>query len=170
MLNTEPVIRSYRSDEFLLDSPIDEFQHVQLTGSGLLLVHNNNIYFANDVTRLDEPCYQITASGSDELLNGLTLATYRGFYKMHSSKQNIQYLPLVNSDHALRRKAALWVSPDSETLIFASFNMTNVSKIKNFQTTGTKPLMASSSFKTDNFYYEKVISIIHAIHLFDSRD
>lgn len=78
---TEPVIQSSGSDEFLLDSPIDEFQHVQLTGSGLLLVHNNNIYFANDVTRLDEPCYQITASGSDELLNGLTLATYRGFYK-----------------------------------------------------------------------------------------
>ena len=65
-------------DGFLLDSPIDEFQHVQLTGSGLLLVHNNNIYLANDVTRLGEPCYQITASGSDELLNGLTLATYRG--------------------------------------------------------------------------------------------
>ena len=140
-------------DGFLLDSPIDEFQHVQLTGSGLLLVHNNNIYFANDVTRLSEPCYQITDSGSDVLLNGLTLATYRGPQKMQSFKLNFQYL----LNHALRRKSALWVSPNFETLVLASFDMTNVSKIRNYQTTRTtKTLKGSASLKTDYFFYEKV--------------
>ena len=60
--------------------PEARFQHVEWTSRGLLLVLRNNLYWAEDAAaRLGGEARQITSSGpGEDIVNGLTLASYRG--------------------------------------------------------------------------------------------
>ena len=60
--------------------PEARFQHVEWTSRGLLIVLRNNLYWAEDaVARQGGEARQITSSGpGEDIVNGLTLASYRG--------------------------------------------------------------------------------------------
>ena len=62
-----------------LDRRIEEFQHAEWAGDGIVLVHDNNVYFLAD-PRKPSSVERITNTDSRFVFNGLAQGIYNGIH------------------------------------------------------------------------------------------
>ena len=125
---------------------VDEFQHVDWAGDGLVAVVENDIYLVENISSRED-VIPLTKTGSEYLFNGVTHGVYQSKYRQDHASNLMISMCLEN---ILQRKDAVWISRDSSQMVFATFDYSNVSRIP------VLPTQSGEDSKQDSFFFEKV--------------